>query len=71
MTPLAVPMLWYPGQCQEEADQEIQLMIQRSRAVQQLQDGTLSDEDFCDLLNDQGYYVEDLLNIWGEGGTLI
>lgn len=68
---LAVPMLWYPGQCQEEAEHEIRLMIQRSRAVQQLQEGTLSDEDFCDLLNDQGYYVEDILSVWGEGGTLI
>jgi hypothetical protein len=68
---LAVPFLWYPGQDPEEAAQEINLMLRRSLAVQQLQKGTLTDEDFCDLLSDQGYFVHDLLNIWGEGGTLI
>jgi hypothetical protein len=68
---LAVPMLWYPGQDPEEAEAEISLMLQRSLAVSKLQEGTLSDEDFCDLLNDQGFFVEDLLGIWGEGGRLI
>jgi hypothetical protein len=68
---LAVPMLWYPGQSQEESEQEISLMLQRSLAVQQLQSGTLSQEDFCDLLNDQGFFVEELLGVWGDGGALI
>jgi hypothetical protein len=68
---LAVPILWYPGQDPEEADAEIKLMLQRSLAVSRLQEGTLADEDFCDLLNDQGFLVEELLEIWGEGGTLI
>lgn len=68
---LIVPAIWYPGQSKEESDYEVGLMVQRSLAVNALLEGSLDQEQFCDLLSDQGYFVEDLLDTWGEGVPLL
>jgi hypothetical protein len=64
---LALPTIWYPGQDQEEADLDLHQMVERAVATQQMLDGQLEFDSYCDLLSDQGYYVSELLSDWEQG----
>jgi hypothetical protein len=70
MLTLAVPALWYPGQDSEEIDLEITQMMDRAVIANKVESGTLDHEDYLDLLSDQGYLVDDILNAWGNGELL-
>lgn len=61
---LSTPMLWYPGQSQEEFDDEFNLMMARARATADLLNGTIHPDTFLDLLADQHFDVLELGEEW-------
>ncbi len=69
-SPLIIPAHLFPEMSEEERAQELDLMIARAMAVQQAIDGGMSASDLADLIDSQGYevdeWVEDL-DLYGEG----
>lgn len=63
----AVPVLYLPNQSHEEFISEVGLMLKRAIAQRDLLEGTISLEDYADLLNDQDFDVALIANDWSEG----
>jgi len=65
---LSVPLIWTPEQEPDESSHELDLLIERAVVEREVLMGNAQLSDYCDLLNDQGYYVEEALEAWsGEG----
>jgi hypothetical protein len=65
MINISTPAIWYPGQTDLELEEEIGLMMERSRMTGDLLNGTLETDVFLDMLDGQGFDVFDLAeNCW-------
>ncbi|MFK0732084.1 MAG: hypothetical protein ACFKPT_13880 [Gloeotrichia echinulata GP01] len=62
---VSTPAIWYPGQSQLEFEEEVNLMMERSRLTTDLLNGNIEPDAFLDMLNDQGFDIFDLAeNHW-------
>lgn len=70
MLNLATPAIWYPGQTDEEVQEEIALMMVRAKYTDAFIKGEIHADTFLDFLNEVGFDVFDLAEGWGlEDGT--
>lgn len=58
------PALWFPGQNQEEWENEVRLHLFRAFARQDLLEGRIDPETYLDILDSQEYDAELLLEDW-------
>lgn len=68
---IATPMIWTPEMGQEEAEHEINRMLERSRVASEFLQGNLSLEDYLDCLNDHKIAVEDCVEDWLNGVSYV
>lgn len=68
---LAIPALWTPGMSEEQWQQELDRMLLRSQATQQFVDGTLSPDDFADVLAETGCNPHEVAELWEDGVSLL
>lgn len=54
---VSTPVIWYPGQTDQEFMEEITVMLARSYATQDFLTGKLAADQFLDLLTEDGYEV--------------
>ncbi|ALF52963.1 hypothetical protein ACX27_09040 [Nostoc piscinale CENA21] len=67
MPNLSTPVLWYPGQTEVDLQEEIDLMLVRTKWTSSFLKGEIQADTFLDFLNEQGYDVFDLADDWGLG----
>ncbi len=69
-SPLIIPAHLFPEMTEEERAQELDLMIARAHAIHAAIAGEMSASDLADLIDSQGYEVDDWvedLDLYGEG----
>lgn len=54
MINVATPGIWYPGQSDEEFEEEIQLMLLRSQATKAFIEGEIDADFFLNFLHESG-----------------
>lgn len=65
MNNLATPAIWYPGQSNEEFEEEIKLMMLRTQATSDFLQGRIAADSFLDFVDEAGFDVFDLAeNTW-------
>ncbi len=58
---LAIPLIWTPNQDSQEGEHEVGQLVDRALATRDFLSGRLDVDQFCDVINDQGYDVESYL----------
>jgi hypothetical protein len=64
---LATPIIWTPNMESEQWDFEVQKMVERSQATNDMLAGVISFDDFCEVLNDSYIDVDACLDDWEQG----
>jgi hypothetical protein len=64
---LATPLIWYPGQSDEELKIEMARMIERSFAIRAFMEGKINWDDFLCLLQEHEIDAAAADNGWQEG----
>ncbi|MCU0534233.1 MAG: hypothetical protein MUD14_10100 [Hydrococcus sp. Prado102] len=64
---LATPILWTPNMESSQWESEVQKMVERSRATNDMLAGKISFDDFCEVLNDSYIDVDACLDDWERG----
>lgn len=67
MRNLSSPAIWYPGQTDEDVQEEIDLMMVRAKYTSAFLKGEIHADTFLDFLNEAGFDVFDLAENWGLG----
>ena len=65
------PLIIVPNMSLDEIELEIDKLFLRQQTTQAWLNNQVSTSDFLDLLDEQGFDVEDLINIWDAGIKLI
>lgn len=68
--PLVLPAEMFPDMSESDRATEIQLMIERAIALENAIQGNVPANDLLELIDDQGFDVDEFiddLNIYGEG----
>ena len=65
------PLIIVPNMSLDEIELEIDQLFLRKETTQAWLNNQLSTSDFLDLLDEQGFNVEDLINVWDAGIKLI
>ena len=68
--PLVLPAEMFPDMSDDDRAIEIQLMIDRAITLENAMQGNVSASQLLDLIDDQGFSVDEFiddLNIYGEG----
>jgi hypothetical protein len=65
------PIIITPSLSLEELELEIDKLFLRQQTKQAWLNNQVSTSDFLDLLDEQGFDVEDLINVWETGIKLI
>jgi hypothetical protein len=64
----STPAIWYPGQSGENLQEEIELMLVRTKWTQAFLVGEIHADTFLDFLDEQGFDIFDLAaNEWSLG----
>lgn len=58
---LAIPLIWTPDQDSQEGEHEVGQLVDRALATKDFLEGRLDVDQFCDVINEQGYDVESYL----------
>lgn len=61
---LAVPAVWYPGQCDEEWQNETHQLMNRALLNREFLEGRITLSEYCDLLVDQRMDVDSYIEDW-------
>lgn len=61
---IATPALWYPGQSQEEWEDEVNAMLERSYITDQFMKGNVETDSFLDYIAEN---FADPMDIWLPG----
>lgn len=62
---LATPAIWYPGQSDEDVQEEIDLMMVRAKYTAAFLKGEIAADTFLDFLDEVGFDVFDIAENWG------
>lgn len=71
MLNFATPAIWYPGQTEEEADEEIDLMMLRANATAAFLKGEVDADFFLNFLHESGIDVFAAAEEWNLGDGII
>ena len=61
---LSTPVIWYPGQSEEEFEEEVDLMLFRAQLTSDFLHGEIHPDAFLDFLDQQGFDVFELAEDW-------
>lgn len=61
---LATPALWYPGQSQQDWEDEVDAMVERSYITDQFMKGNVETDSFLDYIAEN---FEDPMKLWLPG----
>ncbi|MEH2414479.1 hypothetical protein [Nostoc sp.] len=64
MLNLCTPAIWYPGQTDEDIQEEIDLMMVRAKYTSAFLKGEIHADTFLDSLDETGHDVFDLAQQW-------
>ncbi len=69
---LATPAIWYPGQTEEEAEEEIDLMMLRANATATFLKGEVDADFFFNFLHESGIDIFAASQEWNlEDGIIV
>ena len=61
---LSTPVIWYPGQSEEEFEEEVKLMLFRAQLTSDFLHGKIYADTFLDFLDQTGFDVFELAEDW-------
>jgi len=71
MLDISTPAIWYPGQSDEEEQEEIQSMMLRANATQAFLKGEIDADFFLNFLHELGLDVFSVSEEWNLGDGII
>lgn len=67
MIDVSTPAIWYPGQSDQDFEEELSLMMSRAAFTRDFLQGLVTPEQFLDFLNDDGFDIFELADKWDLG----
>jgi hypothetical protein len=71
MIEVSTPGVWYPGQTEEELEEEIELMLLRSKATNAFVTGQVDADFFLNFLHESGVDIFSAAEEWNLGDGII